>query len=65
MLDDVLVIAKDSTSEEIDEAYELLSRIYNPKKNKDMQAIERYEEIQRAYEILSDPYSRAKYDAKQ
>lgn len=61
----VLGVAPDATDEEIEEAYQHLSRRYHPDLNPgDPQAATAYERIQLAYQVLTDPDRRARYDSE-
>ncbi|MGW0425320.1 DnaJ C-terminal domain-containing protein [Streptomyces sp. NPDC003015] len=59
---DVLGVARDASTEDIQRAYRNLARRWHPDLNKDPGAEERFKEISEAYEVLSDPDSRARYD---
>jgi curved DNA-binding protein len=59
----VLGVGKNSTPEEIKQAYRRLARKYHPDMNPGNQEAEkRFKEINEAHEILSDPDKRQKYD---
>ena len=53
-----------ASDDEIDAAYERLSRLYNPAVSKKPRAQARWQQISEAYETLSDPQRRAAYDRK-
>jgi DnaJ-class molecular chaperone len=56
----VLGVDKDSSSDDIKNAYRKLAREHHPDKGGDK---ERFQEIQTAYETLSDPQRRQEYDS--
>lgn len=59
---EILGVSRDSSKEEIKQAYRRLARKYHPDVNKESGAEERFKEINRAYEVLSEPEVRARYD---
>ncbi|MFF1767147.1 DnaJ C-terminal domain-containing protein [Streptomyces sp. NPDC058249] len=59
---DVLGVARDASSEEIQQAFRKLARKHHPDVNKDPAAEERFKEINDAYSVLSDPRTRQRYD---
>ena len=60
---DVLGVRRDTSQEEIRQAYRKLVRTYHPDLNKDPGAEDRFKDISEAYSVLSDPATRARYDA--
>jgi len=58
----ILQVSRHATDEEIQTAYERLSRVYDPATSRKPRAAQRHAEVQRAYEVLSDRASRAEYD---
>jgi curved DNA-binding protein len=60
---EVLGVARDATSAEIQRTYRKLARTYHPDINKDPAAEERFKEISEAYDVLSDPETRKRYDS--
>jgi hypothetical protein len=58
----ILQINRRASAEEIERAYERLSRLYDPEVSRKRRAPERWEQIKEAYEVLSDPARRAEYD---
>ncbi|OHV48441.1 DnaJ C-terminal domain-containing protein [Pseudofrankia sp. BMG5.36] len=59
---EILGVGRDSSAEEIQQAYRRLARRYHPDVNSDPAAEERFKEIGEAYHVLSDPKTRARYD---
>lgn len=59
---EVLGVGRESSKEEIKQAYRRLARKYHPDVNKEPGAEETFKEINRAYEVLSDPEVKARYD---
>jgi hypothetical protein len=57
-----LGVKKDAKPEEIAQAFEVESKKWDPKTNKDPEALQKYEKIQQAYKTLSDTESRKNYD---
>jgi curved DNA-binding protein len=60
---DVLGVARNASSEDIQRSYRKLAREYHPDVNKDPGAEERFKEVAEAYDVLSDPDTRRRYDA--
>jgi len=61
---DVLGVRRDSTAEEIKQAYHRLALEYHPDKNPSPAAAEKMRGINEAYRVLGDAKLRAEYDAK-
>ncbi len=61
---DVLDVRRDSTADEIKQAYHRLALEYHPDKNPSPAAAEKMKEINEAYRVLGDAKLRAEYDAK-
>jgi hypothetical protein len=61
---DVLGVRRDSTADEIKQAYHRLALEYHPDKNPSPAAAEKMKEINEAYRVLGDAKLRAEYDAK-
>jgi hypothetical protein len=59
---DVLGISRESSQEEIKQAYHRLAMEYHPDKNPSPRAAETMKQINEAYRILSDPVLRDNYD---
>jgi FKBP-type peptidyl-prolyl cis-trans isomerase/DnaJ domain len=59
-----LQLNRAASDDDIDAAYERLSRLYNPAVSKKPRAETRWQQISEAYETLSDPQARAAYDRK-
>lgn len=60
---DILGVAKDSTSQEIKQAYRKMSLKYHPDKNPgNTEAIGKFQKISEAYETLGDEEKRGEYD---
>ena len=59
-----LQLNRAASDDDIDAAYERLSRLYNPAVSKKPRAQARWQQISEAYETLSDPQRRAVYDRK-
>jgi molecular chaperone DnaJ len=59
---DVLGVSRDSTKEQIKDAYRKLAMQYHPDRNKSPEAEERFKEISEAYAVLSDDEKRSQYD---
>jgi FKBP-type peptidyl-prolyl cis-trans isomerase/DnaJ domain len=59
-----LQLNRAASDDDIDAAYERLSRLYNPAVSKKPRAPARWQQISEAYETLSDPQRRAAYDRK-
>jgi curved DNA-binding protein len=60
---DVLGVARNASSQDIQRSYRKLARQYHPDVNKDPGAEERFKEVAEAYDVLSDPETRGRYDA--
>jgi curved DNA-binding protein len=58
----VLGVARNATTEEIQQAYRRLARRYHPDVNHDPGAEDRFKEVSEAYQVLSDPAGRQRYD---
>ena len=61
---DVMGVRRDSTADEIKQAYHSLALEYHPDKNPSPAATEKMKEINEAYRVLGDAKLRAEYDAK-
>lgn len=61
---DVLGVRRDSTADEIKQAYHRLALEYHPDKNPSPAAAEKMKEVNEAYRVLGDAKLRAKYDVK-
>ena len=61
---DVMGVRRDSTTDEIKQAYHSLALEYHPDKNPSPAATEKMKEINEAYRVLGDAKLRAEYDAK-
>ena len=60
---DILMVARNATSEEIKKSYRRLARQYHPDLNPaDELAEQKFKDISEAYEILSDENKRSEYD---
>lgn len=59
---DILGVSKDTSNQEIKQAYRKLALKWHPDRNKSEEATEKFKEINEAYEILSDKDKRAAYD---
>jgi hypothetical protein len=60
----VLQVNRAASDDDIDAAYERLSRLYNPAVSKKPRAQARWQQISEAYDTLSNPDRRAAYDRK-
>lgn len=58
----VLGVARESSQQEIKQAYRRLARKFHPDVNNSPDAEERFKEINEAYEVLSDAEKRSMYD---
>lgn len=58
----ILQVNRKATADEIERAYERLSRLYDPEQSKKRRAAERWALIKEAYATLSDDSARAAYD---
>lgn len=58
----VLQVSRSASPEDIERAYQRLSRVYDPATSKKPRAAQRYQEMQEAYEVLSDRKRRTDYD---
>ncbi len=59
---DVLSVQKNSSKEEIKNAFRKLALQYHPDRNKAAEAEEKFKQISEAYAVLSDDEKRKKYD---
>lgn len=59
---EILGIKKDSSQEEIKNAYKKLAKKYHPDVSKEGNAEEKFKEVLEAYNVLSDPQKRSNYD---
>jgi molecular chaperone DnaJ len=59
---DILGIPRNSSQDEVKQAFRKLARQYHPDVNKDHDAEEKFKEINEAYGVLSDADKRARYD---
>ncbi len=59
---EVLGVPKDSTKDQIKDAYRKLAMQYHPDRNKAPEAEEKFKEISEAYAVLSDDQKRQQYD---
>ena len=59
---DVLGVSKNSSKDEIKQAYRKLALKYHPDRNKSSDAEERFKELSEAYAVLSDDEKRRVYD---
>ena len=57
-----LGVDRNSSKDDLKQAYRRLARKYHPDVNKEAGAEERFKEINRAYEVLSEPDTRSRYD---
>lgn len=58
----ILQVNRNATLDEIERAYERLSRTYDPEKSRKPRAAQRLAEVQEAFEVLSDRERRREYD---
>jgi molecular chaperone DnaJ len=59
---EVLGVPKESTKDQIKDAYRKLAMQYHPDRNKAPEAEEKFKEISEAYAVLSDDQKRSQYD---
>jgi molecular chaperone DnaJ len=59
---EVLGISKDSSKDQIKDAYRKLAMQFHPDRNKSPEAEEKFKEISEAYAVLSDDQKRRQYD---
>src|SRR4030065_2136199 len=59
---EVLGVPRESSKEQIKDAYRKLAMQYHPDRNKASDAEEKFKEISEAYAVLSDDEKRAQYD---
>lgn len=59
---DDLGVGKEATQEEIEQAHQKQSELWNPQTNESTQAAEKYQAIQEAYNVLKDEQSRQIYN---
>lgn len=59
---EILGVARNATSEQIQKAFRKLARKYHPDVNKEKSAEEKFKQINEAQEVLSDPKKRSLYD---
>jgi len=60
---EILGVQKNSTPEEIKNAFRKLAKKYHPDVNSEPSANEKFKKIYMAYEILKDPMKRSEYDS--
>jgi molecular chaperone DnaJ len=60
---EVLGVERDTTQEEVKQAYRQLAMKWHPDRNSAPEAADRFKEIAEAYAVVSDPTKRAQYDA--
>jgi peptidylprolyl isomerase len=60
----ILQVSRNATQDEIDRAYERLSKVYDPAISRKHKAAERYQELTEAYEVLSDKERRLQYNRR-
>jgi FKBP-type peptidyl-prolyl cis-trans isomerase len=58
----ILQVNRNASEEEIERAWERLSKTYDPATSRKPRAAQRHAEIQEAYEALGDPQKRREYD---
>ena len=58
----ILGLTRNASDAEIKKAYRKLALKYNPGKNKEPGATEKFKQIAEAYDVLHDPQKRATYD---
>lgn len=61
---EILGVSNTATEHEIKKEYRKLSLLYHPDRNKDSNAVKKFQEIGEAYEVLGDPHKRSIYDAE-
>lgn len=59
---EVLGVSRDSSKDQIKDAYRKLAMQYHPDRNKSPEAEEKFKEISEAYAVLSDDQKRQQYD---
>ena len=59
---DILGLDRNSTQEDIKNAFRKHALKYHPDRNKEKDAPEKFKEINEAYQVLSDPEKRSIYD---
>jgi peptidylprolyl isomerase len=58
----ILQLSRNASQEEIDKAYERLSRSYDPATSRKPRAAQRHAEVQEAFDVLGDRAKRREYD---
>ena len=59
-----LELSRNASQDQIERAYQRLSKLYDPKTSRKPRAAQRHAAIQEAYDTLSDRRSRGEYDRK-